>query len=64
MIVEYYSRAIIINFRNDDGIIGKRQREVCGSEAFAVENQGDSAMACNSILHQVLTPSWAQAPVL
>jgi hypothetical protein len=30
MIVEYYFRAIVINFRNDDGIIGKRQRCVVG----------------------------------
>jgi hypothetical protein len=30
MIVEYYFRAIIINFRNKDGIIGKKQRCVEG----------------------------------
>jgi hypothetical protein len=30
MIVEYYFHAIIIIFRNDDGIIGKRQRCVEG----------------------------------
>ncbi len=58
MIVEYYFRAIIINFRNDDGIMGKRQRCVEG-EAFAAENRGDGMTACDSILRQVLMPSWA-----
>jgi hypothetical protein len=40
MIVEYYFYAIIINFRDDDGIIGKKT-EVCGRDACAVMDGGD-----------------------